>query len=348
MKKVIIAACAILALCSCSTGNYCTINGTVKGATGIAKLMSGKDVIDSAAVTDGKFTFKEEVTNPEIYRVSIQDGEKPVWQAMVFGEKGKINATGVANSYDSTSVTGTPANDAYVKFNQDAEAILKDYYLPTATQEQRDSIEMVYNAAEAKAIADNKANLFGLYLFSNSTYSMDPQAVIDSLAALTPELQATKTAANLKDHAEKQLNVAVGKKFIDITLPDTTGTNNIKLSEVIAKNKYTLLDFFASWCGPCMGEAPALVAAYKDYHKKGFEIYGVSLDKEAANWKKCLVEKKFTWPNVSDLKYWDCAPAKDYAVNAIPSNFLLDAEGTIVATNLRGEDLAKKLAELLK
>ncbi|MFB0973174.1 MAG: DUF4369 domain-containing protein [Bacteroidales bacterium] len=131
MKKVIIAACAILALCSCSTGNYCTINGNVKGATGIAKLMSGKDVIDSAAVTDGKFTFKEEVTNPEIYRVSIQDGEKPVWQAMVFGEKGKINATGVANSYDSTSVTGTPANDAYVKFNQDAEAILKDYYLPT-------------------------------------------------------------------------------------------------------------------------------------------------------------------------------------------------------------------------
>ncbi|MFB0973173.1 MAG: hypothetical protein QMB59_01215, partial [Bacteroidales bacterium] len=88
---------------------------------------------------------------------------------------------------------------------------------------QRDSIEKVYNAAEAKAIADNKANLFGLYLFSNNSYSMEPQAVIDSIAALTPELQATKTAANLKEHAEKQLNVAVGKKFIDITLPDTTG-----------------------------------------------------------------------------------------------------------------------------
>jgi peroxiredoxin len=348
MKKIIIAACALLALCSCASNNACTIKGDVKGAEGLAKLYVGKNVVDSATVTDGKFTFKETLTNPEIYRINIENQGNPIWAAMVFGENGTITATGVANSYDSTKVSGTPSNDASNAFNEKSAALMEEYGKETTTDAQRDSLEKVYNAAQAEAMKANKGNLFGLFLLSQSSYEMEPQALLDTLATFQPELQASQTAVKMKEHAEKQLNVAIGKKFIEISLPDSTGKNNIKLSEVIAKNKYTLLDFFASWCGPCMGEAPALVAAYKDYHKKGFEIYGVSLDKEAANWKKCLVEKNFTWPNVSDLLYWDCAPAKDYAVNAIPSNFLIDAEGTIVATNLRGEDLAKKLAELLK
>jgi peroxiredoxin len=97
-----------------------------------------------------------------------------------------------------------------------------------------------------------------------------------------------------------------------------------------------------------MAEAPILADTYAKFHSKGFEIYGVSLDNKAESWKKCLVEKKFTWPNVSDVSGWDCAAAKAYAVTAIPSNFLIDSEGNIVATNLRGDGLASRLSELLK
>ena len=109
-----------------------------------------------------------------------------------------------------------------------------------------------------------------------------------------------------------------------------------------------LVDFWASWCGPCMGEVPYLVEDYAKYHKKGFEIYGVSLDRAREPWLKAIETKGLVWVNVSELKFWDDEAAKQYAVRSIPSNFLISSDGTIVARNLRGEELGAKLAELLK
>ena len=122
----------------------------------------------------------------------------------------------------------------------------------------------------------------------------------------------------------------------------------MKLSDIIAKNKYTLIDFWASWCGPCRREMPNVIAAYKEYNKKGFGIVGVSLDNDADKWKAAIKEMGMTWDHMSDVKGWQCEGAALYGVNSIPATVLVAQDGTIIERNLRGEAIKEKLAELLK
>jgi thiol-disulfide isomerase/thioredoxin len=135
------------------------------------------------------------------------------------------------------------------------------------------------------------------------------------------------------------------KEIAGLTSPDG---REIKLSETVAANDYTLLDFWASWCGPCMAELPYLKAAYADWHDKGFEIYGVSYDDSGHAWRGAVADNAMNWVHVSALKGWDCPTQPLYGVNAIPRNYLIDSKGVIVARNLRGEALGAKLAELMK
>ena len=151
----------------------------------------------------------------------------------------------------------------------------------------------------------------------------------------------------LKEHVETVAKTAVGKKFIDFTLNTPEG-KPVKLSDFIAANNYTLIDFWASWCGPCRKEMPNVVAAYKEFKNKGFGIVGVSLDNNLDKWKEAITALDITWPQMSDLQGWNNAGAKLYGVNSIPATVLVDQEGTIVARNLRGEDIKAKLSELLK
>ena len=147
--------------------------------------------------------------------------------------------------------------------------------------------------------------------------------------------------------AEKQATAttAEGIEAIDIDLPTPQGIN-VKLSDL--RGKYVLLDFWASWCRPCRAENPNVVANYNKYKDKGFTVYQVSLDKNKADWEKGIkMDGLGAWTHVSDLKYWDCAPAKEYNVRGIPANFLIDPEGKIIASNLRGPALGAKLSELL-
>lgn len=119
-------------------------------------------------------------------------------------------------------------------------------------------------------------------------------------------------------------------------------------TEVLQSDKTVLLDFWASWCGPCRREMPNLVEAYKKYRNKGFEIVGVSLDRDAEAWKNGIEKLDITWPQMSDLKYWDCEGAKLYAVSSIPHTVLIDGEGIILARSLHGEELQEQIAEALK
>jgi peroxiredoxin len=139
--------------------------------------------------------------------------------------------------------------------------------------------------------------------------------------------------------------VAVGQKAPDFTMNDVDG-KPIVLSSKIG-SKLLLIDFWAAWCGPCRRENPNVVKVYTEFHKKGFDVFGVSLDREKADWTKAIADDKLTWTHVSDLQYWGNAAAKMYAVNSIPANFLLDEKGTIIGRNLRGEDLYNKVNELL-
>ena len=173
-------------------------------------------------------------------------------------------------------------------------------------------------------------------------------AQLQALAAKVPaEYQSNERIANLLKRIEVLAKTSVGQKFTDFEMPTPDG-KTLKLSDVIAKNKYTLIDFWASWCGPCRREMPNVVAAYKAYNKKGFGIVGVSLDSDAEAWKKAIKDLGMTWEHMSDVKGWQCEGAALYGVNSIPATVLVAQDGTIIERNLRGEAIAEKLKELLK
>ena len=150
--------------------------------------------------------------------------------------------------------------------------------------------------------------------------------------------KAPKNAATTEDNAPR---------YVDFEMDTPVGAP-IKVSDFVSKNKYTLIDFWASWCGPCHAEMPTVVKAYEDFHAKGLEIIGVSLDSNKTDWVKAISDLKMTWPQMSDLKGWESAGAQLYNVHGIPTNVLVDQQGRIVAQDLRGEHLLQKLAELLK
>ena len=150
--------------------------------------------------------------------------------------------------------------------------------------------------------------------------------------------------ANISNYIAKQERLEVGQPFIDFTLQTKDG-ENVKLSERIGQNKLTLVDFWASWCGPCRHENPVVKAAYEQFHELGFDVIGVSVDQDEAAWLKAVEEDQLPWTQVRDVEH---KVSDDYMIYYIPSNFLFDQNGTMVAKGLRGEDLAAKLAEILK
>ena len=222
------------------------------------------------------------------------------------------------------------------------------------TDEQKEELNKQYEELDNKltalthsTIENNITNIVGLQLWPSASYAME-LAKLQELAAKVPaEFKSNERIAKLLKRIEAMTNTAVGQKFVDFTLPDLNG-NPLKLSDVIAKNKYTLIDFWASWCGPCRAEMPNVVAAYKEYNKKGFGIVGVSLDSKEEAWKAAIEKMDMTWDHMSDLKYWESEGAALYGVGSIPATVLVAQDGTIIARDLRGEAIKEKLSELLK
>lgn len=169
------------------------------------------------------------------------------------------------------------------------------------------------------------------------------KAKAQSMEPQLEKLYAAYTAA--QDSLLREL--VYGMKFTELEMNDLEG-KPVKLSQWAGKGNCVLIDFWASWCGPCRQEMPNVVANYKKYHDKGFEIVGVSFDSKSDAWKKAVSELGMTWPQMSDLKGWESAGAKAYGITSIPASVLLDAEGKIIGMNLRGEALGEKLAEIYK
>jgi peroxiredoxin len=169
------------------------------------------------------------------------------------------------------------------------------------------------------------------------------KAKAQSMEPQLEKLYAAYTAA--QDSLLREL--VYGMKFTELEMNDLEG-KPVKLSQWAGKGNCVLIDFWASWCGPCRQEMPNVVANYKKYHDKGFEIVGVSFDSKGDAWKKAVSELGMTWPQMSDLKGWESAGAKAYGITSIPASVLLDAEGKIIGMNLRGEALGEKLAEIYK
>ncbi len=157
--------------------------------------------------------------------------------------------------------------------------------------------------------------------------------------------QQVADTTNATTQDETQAND--GSKFIDFTVPALDG-KQVKLADVVAKNKITMVDFWASWCGPCRMEMPNVVEAYKQFHDKGLEIVGVSLDESKEDWETAVKDMGMNWIQTSDLKGWECEAARLYGVRGIPACVLINQKGEIVGRDLRAEELHARLAELLK
>jgi peroxiredoxin len=210
-------------------------------------------------------------------------------------------------------------------------------------------VQTIFEGQDAKKLDFVKSHptswVTPMYL-AQLQYNMRVQELDSILTTLDPKLAVVPSVVSMKEQVEKLKKVAVGETAPDFTMNDPEG-NPVKLSDVYAKNKYTLIDFWAAWCGPCRQENPNIVATYAKFNSKGFGILGVSLDQDRDRWLKAIEDDKLTWTQVSDLQYWQNQAAGMYGINSIPANYLVDQTGKIIGHNLRGEELGNKLAELL-
>ena len=351
MKKILIFATSALLLASCGNKNQYVIEGKVEGANPTVYLFDQENnVLDSVSVKEGAFRLKGVAEEPRIAVLRDARDESATFAAMLLLEPGTIAVNDNPENPFRKRVTGTPANDASTAYADAANKLLAEFRDSSTTEERMAAIEKEYEELARLAMDQNRNNLFGALLLADQmSYELSGQELLDEIGKFAPEIQQSKVLTDLRTHAEAKLKTDVGQPYIDVVDTDADG-KEISLKSVVENpaNKYVLLDFWASWCGPCMGEVPHLKQAYDEFHKKGFEIFGVSFDNDREKWLGAVEEKQMNWIHVSGLNGFDNQHAKDYAVQAIPANFLIDSEGKIVAKNLRGEELYNKIAELLK
>ncbi len=365
MKKLMyIFAAGTTLLAACQPGNTYKVTGTIEGLNDgdtvyIQKVQEMKLVpTDTAIITNGQFEFTGTADSTELRYVTYINNGRPNGTNF-FLEKGNINVTMSKNG--KKEVKGTPSNETWSEYSAQMDSMyteMREIYGTlmdtTLTEEGRKAKIDLLNSKEKasmdytiEVIKTNIDNPVGIFLLSQNYSNMEPETLDTVINMVPAKYQGDQAIVNIKKELDAAKKTAVGQKFTDFEMQTPEG-KTVKLSDYISKNKVTLLDFWASWCGPCRAEMPNVVKAYKEYGKKGFGIVGVSLDNNAEAWKKAIKELDITWPQMSDLKGWACEGAQLYAVRGIPATFMINQEGIIVAKDVRGKEITNKLDELLK
>lgn len=335
---------------------------------------NGEWKTDSVKASGNKYSFSGMLEEPVSGRIRVKyapdkEGKKITTvsgrdMAVLFLQPGKIKVTSV-DSFSNLQVKGSPAHVEYMKLVKEGkpfEARLEPLYAKyTEFRKAKDNEGMEKTEKEIDAIdEEKKEKVYGEYVKNNPSsplavyalqqyagWAINPDKAEPLFSSLSEASKNYPSAVLLKEDIEIAKKTGIGRMAMDFSQDDTLG-NPVMLSSL--RGKYLLIDFWASWCGPCRAENPNVVKVFNKFKDRNFHIIGVSLDRpgQKEKWMKAIHDDKLDWTHVSDLKFWDNEVAKQYGIKAIPQNLLLDPDGKIIAKNLRGEELDAKLGEAIE
>ena len=336
--------------------NVSLVNGNDKTVY-LQKFVNNEPVtIDSAVVGNDQAVLKAPIDDPQILYALKVKGKKGAMP--FFADNKDVVFVGDMNNPQDVEIMASETQaelDAYNKqVNQFDKQITELYIAMQQAFNNEDSMIQVDSLNKVgTALMEQQDGFRDEYIKAHpesfvAHYILDGAKQDYPVDQLKEMVGAFTTESIYRDHINEYIasmeRLEVGQPFIDFTLNTKEG-ENVSLAEVIAQNKVTMVDFWASWCGPCRHENPVVKAAYEQFHELGFGVLGVSLDQDEAAWLQAVGDDQLPWTQVRDTEH---KVSEDYMIYYIPSNFLYDQNGTMVAKGLRGEELAKKLSELLK
>jgi len=371
MKKIVLLFACVFTFIACEKAleNEYIIAGSAKGYQNgtkiIIQVQEDTELVakDTVEVKNGEFEIKGSITSPEIGLLTIEGVDMGIPFIL---ENGKISIAVDKDTIQNSIIGGTPENEIFQKYSADTKVVYKkimdfqnanqekymtaqgnnDTVTMNSLTKQLEKIQDELNVLPKTIITKNPTNFFSALLVEN-LFSRQAITVEEAKAYYDKFNDKTKQS-RIGKKLDKAITAAsvliIGKQAPDFSGPSAEG-KVVSLKESLGK--VTIIDFWASWCGPCRMENPSVVAMYNEYHSKGLNIIGVSLDKDDAKWKEAIAKDKLTWVHVSHLKFWDEPIAQQYNISSIPATFILDENGVIVGKDLRGDALKAKVKELL-